>query len=67
MSVSMITHKKLEQYEALEGPEGVCVGFLYSMDNHEDVILYPNERLEDVAYSLMEGGCFGEVGEGLSN
>ena len=37
------------------------------MDRHEDVILYAEERLEDVAYSLVEDGCFGSVGEGLSN
>ncbi len=68
-------NEKLEQYEALDDHEQLCVAFLlsesydwdYSMGNHEDVILYPNERLEDVAYSLVEEGCFGEVGAGLAN
>ncbi len=37
------------------------------MDRYEDVILYAEESLEDVAYSLVEDRCFGPVGDGLSN
>ena len=29
--------------------------------------MYAGERLEDVAYSLVEEGCFGEIPESLSN
>ena len=29
--------------------------------------MYAGERLEDVAYSLVEEGCFGEVPENLSS
>lgn len=68
-------NEKLDQYEALDDHEQLCVAFLLSegyewqhaMDHHEDVILYAEESLEDVAYSLVEDGCFGTVGDGLSN
>ena len=67
-------NEKLEQYEALDDHERLCVAFLLSegyewqhaMDHHEDVILYAEESLEDTAYSLVEDGCFGSVGDGLS-
>jgi len=39
----------------------------YSMENYDDVILYSNESLEDVAYALVEEGCFESVGDGLVN
>jgi antirestriction protein len=66
---------KLEQYDALDEREQLCVAFLlsesydwdYSMENYDDVILYSNESLEDVAYALVEEGCFGTVGDGLVN
>ena len=66
---------KLEQYDALDEREQLCVAFLlsesydwdYSMENYDDVILYSNESLEDVAYALVEEGCFGSVGDGLVN
>ena len=53
----------------------MCVVFLisegydwtYCMGNHKNVILYPQESLEDVAYTLVEDGCFGTVPESLSN
>ncbi len=68
-------NEKLEEYEALDEHEKLCVAFLlseghdwnFSIDNHEDVILYASERLEKVAYSLVDEGCFGPVGDGLSN
>ena len=68
-------NQKMEQYEALGDHEKLCVAFLlsegyewtYSLEHCEDVILYAGERLEDVAYSLVEDGCFGEVSENLSN
>jgi antirestriction protein len=68
-------NEKLEQYEALDDHERLCFAFLlsegydwqYAMDHHEDVILYAEERLEDVAYSLVEDGCFGSIGDGLSH
>lgn len=68
-------NEKLEKYDALDDHEKLCAAFLLSegydwqcaMDHHEDVILYADERLEDVAYSLVEDGCLGTVGEGLSN
>ena len=37
------------------------------MGHHEDVILYVDESLGDVAYSLVEDGCFGEIPESLGN
>ncbi len=68
-------NEKLEQYEALDDNEKLCVVFLLSegydwtihMGNHENVILYSQESLEDVAYTLVEDGCFGTVPESLSN
>ena len=36
------------------------------LDHHEDVTVYPQERLEDVAYALVEDGCFGKIPESLS-
>ena len=68
-------NEKLDQYEALDDHERLCVAFLlseehewqYAMDNLENVIMYAEESLEDVAYSLVEDGCFGTVGDGLSN
>jgi hypothetical protein len=39
----------------------------FSIENHEDVILHLDECLEDVVYSLVEEGCFEEVGDGLAN
>ncbi len=68
-------NEKLEQYEALDDHEKLCVVFLlsegydwtYCIDHHEDVTVYPQESLEDVAYSLVEDGCFGTVPESLSN
>jgi len=64
-----------EAYEALEEHERASVSFLlsegydfnYAIENHEDVIGYPEQRLKDVAYSLVEEGCFGKVPESLSN
>jgi antirestriction protein len=55
--------------------EQLCVAFLlsesydwdYSMENRDGVILYASESLEDVAYALVEDGCFGTVGDGLVN
>jgi antirestriction protein len=66
---------KLQQYEALDEREQLCVAFLlsesydwdYSMENRDDVILYADESLEEVAYALVEDGCFGEIPESLSN
>ena len=66
---------RLQQYEALDEHEKLCVSFLlseghdwdYCMENYENVTLYSDESLEDVAYSLVEDGCFGTVGDGLSN
>lgn len=66
---------QLEQYEALDCHERLCVAFLlsegydwtYCIDHHENVTVYPQERLEDVAYSLVEDGCFGTVPESLKN
>ncbi len=68
-------NQKLEEYEALDEHEKLCVAFLlsegydwtYSMENCEDVILYADESLEDVAFSLIQDGCFGEIPESLSN
>ncbi|MCF8055442.1 MAG: antirestriction protein ArdA [Desulfocapsa sp.] len=68
-------NRKMEQYEALEGHERLCVAFLmsegydweYALEHHEDVILYAEEDLEDVAYTLVEIGCFGKIPESLSN
>jgi len=68
-------NEKLQQYEALDEHEQLCVSFLlsenydwdYSMENRDDVIVYLNESLEDVAVSLVENGCFGTVGDGLVN
>lgn len=68
-------NEKLEQYEPLDEHEQLCVAFLlsegydwaYCMENHENVILYPQESLEDVAYLLVKDGCFGIVSDGLSN
>jgi len=37
------------------------------LENHLGVVMYAGERLEDVAYSLVEEGCFGEIPESLSN
>ncbi len=37
------------------------------MEHHKEVIIYPEETLEDVAYSLVEDVCFGTVGDGLVN
>ncbi len=37
------------------------------MEHHKEVIIYPEETLEDVAYSLVEDGCFETVGDGLVN
>ena len=66
---------KLYEYEALYCHEQLGVSFLlsegfdwnYSLENREDVIMYLDESLEDVAYSLVEDGCFGTVGDGLVN
>jgi len=68
-------NEKLEEYELLDDQGQLCVAFLlsegydwaYSMENREDVILYAGESPEDVAYSLVENGCFGEIPESLSN
>ena len=68
-------NKKLKEYHALEYAERLCVGFLlseghewsYSLENHLDVVMYAGERLKDVAYSLVDEGCFGEIPEGISN
>jgi len=68
-------NKKAKAYHALGGPEMLCVGFLlsegydwsYSLENHLDVVMYAGERLEDVACSLVEEGCFGAIPEGISN
>jgi len=37
------------------------------MENRDDVIVYADKSLEDVAYSLAQDGCFGAVGDGLRN
>ncbi len=68
-------NSQVESYDALEGHERASVSFLlsegydfnYAIENHEDVINYPEQRLKDVAYSLVEEGCFGEVPESLSH
>ncbi|AGF77249.1 Antirestriction protein (ArdA) [Desulfocapsa sulfexigens DSM 10523] len=68
-------NEKLEQYVALEATEALCVTFLlsegydwnYSIEHHEDVIVYAEQNLEDVAYSLVEDGCFGAIGTSLEN
>jgi antirestriction protein len=68
-------NEKLEQYETLDEHDQLCVTFLlsegydwnYSIVNHEDVIVYLDESLEDVAYSLVEDGCFGTIPESLVN
>jgi antirestriction protein len=68
-------NEQLEQYEALGESEKLCVAFLLSeghgwqhaLDHHEDVILYSKESMEDVAYTLVEIGCFGAIPESLSN
>lgn len=43
------------------------MGFEYAMEHCNDVILYAEERLEDVAYSLVNEGCFGTIPESLRN
>lgn len=61
-------NENLERYKALEAPEKLRVAFLlsegyewtYCIDHHGNVTVYPQETLEDVAYSLIEDGCFGE-------
>ena len=66
-------NRKVVEYEALESHEKLCVAFLlsedydwdYSLENREDVILYYESTLEDVAYSLVENQCFGKVPESL--
>ena len=35
----------------------------YALRNHDDVIYYSDMTLEDVAYDLVEEGCFGELSE----
>jgi antirestriction protein len=65
--------RKVVEYEALESHEKLCVAFLlsedygwdYSLEHREDVILYYESTLEDVAYSLIENQCFGKVPESL--
>ncbi len=62
-------NEKLEQYEALGAPERLRMTFLlsegyewqYSIEHQEDVIIYADQSLEDVAYSLVEEGCFGDI------
>ena len=64
-----------EEYEALGEAERLSVSFLlsegysfkYSIENCENVLSYPDESLEDVAYSLVQEGCYGEIPESLSN
>jgi len=34
---------------------------------HDEVIIYEDMNLEDVAYQLVEDGCFGEIPESLSS
>ena len=68
-------NKKAKAYHALGGSERLCVDFLlsegyewlYSLGNRLDVVMYAGERLKDVAYSLVEEGCFGEIPESISN
>jgi len=68
-------NEKLELYEALDEHEQLCISFLisegyewnYSLNHYEDVTVYAGEKLKDVAYSLVEDGCFGTMPESLSN
>ncbi len=64
-----------EEHEALESSERLSVSFLlsegysfkYSLENHEDILSYPDDSLEDVAHSLVQDGSYGEIPESLSN
>ena len=39
----------------------------YALGRYEDVIFYEDQTLEDVAETLVEEGCFGEVSDQLKN
>lgn len=63
-------NKFAEQLEELEEYEQEKVYYLLdnighdreeALENHEDVIFYPEMTLEDVAYELIEDGVFGEL------
>lgn len=38
-----------------------------ALDNYEDVTFYEGQRLKDVAYELVEDGCFGDIPETIAS
>jgi len=68
-------NRKVELWEELEEDERLATSYLLSLGykleesicNCKDVILYPEQSMEDVAYSLVEEGCFGDIPTSLEN
>lgn len=38
-----------------------------ALEGYEDVMFYEGQSLKDVAYSLVEDGCFGDIPDSISN